>query len=86
MTKYGKMQPVVMRVLTVMLVTSFIMAVVVMATPVQTALAGGTSCTGWTWRGCCDSWWPGLQDYYSRECYNLNNHWTEWGCRVISGC
>ncbi len=86
MTGSIKTESHVMRLFAVMLLTSFLLAVIAVAVPIQTALAGGTSCYPWERSGCCDSAWPCRQDYYKRQCWNLGNYWTEYSCDTVSLC
>jgi len=51
------------------------------------------SCTGWSNTGtCCDSpYWPGQQDYQSRQCRDCwtgscSPWWTEYRCASPSVC
>ncbi len=81
-----KTQSSIMRFLIAMLLLSFLLAGISVVTPVQIALAGGTTCDSWQFAGCCESWWPCRQDYYFRQCWNMGNTWWEYSCNVISVC
>ncbi len=84
MTRYGRMQRVMLRVLAVMLVASFGLAIACFAAP-QPAEAGG--CSSWQDTGyCCDTWWPGEQDYQWRKCIGGVYEWYEYRCNTISRC
>lgn len=81
------MRSSVTRVLLIMLLASLLLAGFSVAIPAKTAFAGGTTCDSWVFRGCCESWWPCRQDFYSRNCWNDGAPpWEEWSCNVISEC
>lgn len=85
MTSTFKTQAHIMRALTVMLLAAFLLAVAAVAAPVSTVEALG--CGSWIYDGCCDSWWPGLQNHYHRWCQEYPfPPYTEDYCSPISVC
>ncbi len=81
----SRMQRVMMRVLAVMLVVSFLLAVTSLMWPRPTRASG---CSAWQNTGsCCDiSWWPGEQDYQWRKCVGGNYEWYEYRCAAFTQC
>jgi len=84
MTMNGKVQQAMMYTLSVMLLVSFLLAATSFVWP-QPAEAGG--CSSWQDTGsCCDSWWPGEQDYQWRKCIGGIYEWYEYRCKTFSQC
>ena len=76
------------KALTVILGATILALVIVaiLAAPVE-----ATTCTSWAWSGtCCDTWYPGEQDFNARLCSECNNngcyYWYEYNCQDMSLC
>lgn len=80
-------KPILQRATMIVLVAAFVTLIVAagLAFPVEAA-----SCSSWQTIDCCDTWWPGLQNFQTRNCSECTDsgcyYWTEARCSVISTC
>jgi hypothetical protein len=73
------------------IIVSFVIVVFSAAAIFTSTVQAGTTCGGWHDTGsCCDSWWPGKQDWQENHCANCTTSgcvtYTNFRCNTYSQC